>query len=158
MDLTHKYAWSPQIKGDFESWTLRPWQSSGLGIYDKLTDIPIDRVLIASHFAPWWEPLRSWIADGRPWIEIEYGYWGMDVPRRNTRRVTYCGHHNLRMRPAPHSRSHMFDEPHQLPWRALGGSYVLVPEPVSEILMQRTGETLGVWRQRLEAAIRPHWT
>ena len=153
-----KYAWSPAVKGDYEKWSLEPWRRKGLKIFDSLEHIPKDHVLVASHFAPWWSPLKEWIAEGRPWIEIEFGYWGLDTPRRATRRVTYCGHHNMHMHPRPYSRANMFSEPSQRPWQHRVGEYVLVPEPVGEILIQRTGETIDQWRRRIELSIRPHWS
>lgn len=153
-----KYAWSPEIKGSFESWSLAPWRRLGLEIYERLDLIPEDRTLIVSHFAPWWEPLRSWIDAGRPWIEIEYGYWGPDTKWRETRRVTYCGHHNLHMKPLPWSRAAVFPEPSQRPWRTGAGDFVLVVMPVAEILAQRTGESITEWRARMEQAVRPYWS
>ena len=115
-------------------------------------------MLIVSHFAPWWSPLREWIAAGRPWIEIEYGYWGLDTPRRATRRVTYCGHHNMHIHPRPYSRSQLFAEPAQQSWQPRSGEYVLVPMPVNEILMQRTGENTVEWCKRIEDQIKPYWS
>ena len=153
-----KYAWSPEVKGDYESWSLRPWRRHGLTVFDHLHQIPEDHVLVVSHFAPWWTPLREWIAAGRPWIEIEYGYWGLDTPRRATRRVTYCGHHNMHIHPRPYSRSQLFAEPAQHPWQPLSGEYVLVPMPVNEILMQRTGENTVEWCKRIEDQIKPYWS
>ena len=153
-----KYAWSPEVKSDFEKWSLLPWQRKGLKTFDRLSQIPKDHVLVVSHFAPWWSPLKEWIASGRPWIEIEYGYWGLDTPRRATRRVTYCGHHNMHMQPRPYSRSQVFSEPRQQDWRRRSGEYVLVIEPQGEILKQRTGETIDQWQARMELSIRPHWS
>lgn len=153
-----KYAWSPEIKGEHANWTLEPWRQKGLVIYDRLTDIPHDTVLVVSHFAPWWEPLRSWINHGRPWIEIEYGYWGPDTPRRATRRVTYCGTHNLSMITPPHSRQSMFPVPAINPWRETSGDYVLAIEPVGEILHGRTGETMAQFHERIENQIQRYWS
>lgn len=151
------YAWSPEIKGDFEKWTLLGWAHKGVRTFEKLRHIPKDYVLVCSHFAPWWEPLRSWIADKRPWIEIEYGYWGLDLPRRTTRRVTYCGYHNTQMHSRPWSRSAMFfDPPHQA-WKQSPGKYVLVIEPHGEIYRQRTGQELGQWKEQVQQIIRQHW-
>lgn len=151
------YAWSPEIRGECH-WTLRPWYSLGMKVYDKLSHIPSDHVLVVSHFAPWWEPLRSWIAEGRAWIEIDYGYWGLDTPRRETRRVTYCGHHNTNTRPRPWSRVDCFSQPATQDWQKRLGDYVLVPMPLGEILMQRTGESITDWQQRMTEAIRPYWS
>ena len=153
-----KYAWSPEMAGEYSKWSLAPWQSRDFKIYDRVSEIPSDRILIASHFAPWWEPLKSWIAEGRPWIEIEYGYWGPDTPRRETRRVTYRGHHNLKMRPVPYTRGHLFPVPSHRPWRQTPGDYVLAIQPVEVILTERTGEDMQQFRERMTAAIRPYWS
>lgn len=153
-----KYAWSPEVKGDYESWSLKPWQRHGMKTFDKLKQIPNDHVLLVSHFAPWWSPLKEWIAAGRPWIEIEYGYWGPDTPRRATRRVTYCGHHNMHIRSRPYSRAPMFQQPAQAAWQQRTGNYVLVPMPINEILQQRTGLTTPEWCAKIETEIRKHWS
>ena len=151
-----KYAFSPEVQGECH-WTLRPWYLLGMQIFDTLAQIPDDHVLVVSHFAPWWEPLRSWIQEGRPWIEIEYGYWGLDTPRRDSRRVTYCGHHNTKLRHTPWRRDHVFPEPHIRPWQHCTEGYVLVPMPHQEIVLQRTGESLQQWQERLSAEIRLYW-
>jgi hypothetical protein len=153
-----KYAFARDMPGEHAKWTLTPWIKRGLTFYDRVADVPDDAVLISSHFAPWWTPLREYIAEGRPWIEIEYGYWGPDTPRRETRRVTWCGHHNMHMRPVPHSRTHLFSQPTHRAWRDSPGQYVIGIQPVEEILLQRTGETLEQFRQRLTTAVRPYWS
>ena len=151
------YAWSPEVKGDFESWTLTPWQRHGLKIFDHLHQIPQDHVLVVSHFAPWWSPLKEWIADKRPWIEIDYGYWGLDIPRRATRRVTYCGHHNMNMQPRPYSRSNLFPEPAQQEWQHRSGEYVLVPMPINELLVERRGITMPEWCDQIKTEVSRYW-
>lgn len=153
-----KYAWSPEIKGDFESWSLVPWQKRGLVNYNKLSDIPSDRTLVVSHYAPWWPGLREWIVEGRPWIEIDYGYWGRDEKTRQTRRVTYCGHHNLSMQPRPYKRSSLFMEPVTQPWRTTPGKYVLVIMPINELLIERTGQDIIQWQQRMTDIVRKYWS
>ena len=153
-----KYAFARDMAGEHAKWTLTPWRLRGLEIFDRVSQIPDNFILIASHFAPWREPLRSWIADGRPWLEIEYGYWGPDTPRRETRRVTYRGHHNLHMRPAPYSRADLFPLPLQQPWRTTPGDYVVGIEPVEVILTERTGETMAEFHERIESAVRPYWS
>ena len=156
MDI--KYAWSPAVKGDFEKWTLKPWRIKGLKTFEKLSHIPQDHVLVVSHFAPWWSPLKEWIEAGRPWIEIEYGYWGDNEPRRNTRRVTYCGHHNLNVQTRPWPRSQLFNEPRAMHnWRTTPGQYIVIPKPIKEILQQRTGEDIVEWCEKMESLVRTHW-
>lgn len=152
-----KYAFARDMPGEHARWTLTPWRLKGLREFDRAADIPGDHVLISSHHPPWREPLRSWIAEGRPWIEIEYGYWGPDTPRRVTRRVTYCGHHNMHMRTTPYSRRDLFPVPSHNPWRQCAGDYVLAIQPVEVILTERTGETMEQFRERLTQAIRPYW-
>jgi hypothetical protein len=156
--LEVKYAWSPAVKGDYEKWTLEPWRLKGLKTFDLIEDIPEDHVLVVSHFAPWWSPLKEWIAAGRPWIEIEFGYWGDNEPRRNTRRVTYCGHHNLNVQTRPWPRSQLFNEPRAMyNWRATPGQYIVIPKPIKEILQQRTGEDIVEWCNKMESLVRTHW-
>jgi hypothetical protein len=153
-----KYALARDASGDYARWTLTPWRLKGLVEFDRVADVPDDYVIIVSHFAPWWTPLKEYIAEGRPWIEIEYGYWGPDTPRRETRRVTYCGHHNMHMRPVPYSRADLFPIPKHRPWSNTQGQYVIGIQPVEEILLQRTGENLQQFRERLTLAINPYWS
>lgn len=152
-----KYAFARDMPGENAKWSLTPWRLKGLKEFARVSDIPEGYILISSHHPPWREPLRSWIAQGRPYIEIEYGYWGPDTPRRQTARVTYNGYHNLNIRPVPYSRSHLFPTPEHRPWRKTSGEYVLAIQPVESILTERTGENMEEFRQRLTAAIRPHW-
>ena len=152
-----KYAFSRDMPGEHAKWTLDPWKQKGLKFFDRVADVPDDYILISSHFAPWWTPLKEYINEGRPWIEIEYGYWGPDTPRRETRRVTYRGHHNMNVRPVPYSRSSLFPVPAQHPWKTTGGDYILAIQPVEEILTQRTGENMEQFRDRLTTIIRQHW-
>lgn len=153
-----KYAWAHDVSGEHAKWTLTPWRLRGLQEFASVKDIPDNYILVVSHYAPWWSPLREYIAEGRPYIEIEYGYWGPDTPRRETRRVTYNGHHNLKIKPVSHSRSHLFPQPEHRPWRTTPGSYVLGIQPVEVVLQERTGENLDQFRARLTEAIRPHWS
>jgi len=152
-----KYAYALDMPGDHASWTLEPWRQRGLKTFDRVADVPDDYVLIATHYAPWWSLLKEYMAEGRPYIEIEYGYWGPDTPRRETRRVTYNGHHNMIMRPVTHSRSHLFPTPAQQPWQSRRDGYVIGIQPVEVVLQERTGENLDQFRTRLTKAIRPYW-
>lgn len=152
-----KYAFAHDMPGEHTKWTLTPWKHRGLCEFAKVANVPDNYILIASHYAPWWSPLKEYIAEGRPYIEIEYGYWGPDTPRRETRRVTYNGHHNMNMRPVPHSRSNLFPAPAHRPWRQTPGEYVLAIQPVEEILTQRTGENMDQFRKRITNSIRPYW-
>ena len=145
------------MPGENAKWTLQPWIQRGLKFFDTVDSIPDGYTLISSHHPPWREPLATWIRQGRPWIEIEYGYWGPDTPRRQTARVTYCGHHNLDMHAPPHSRAHLFDQPPQREWQNPGGTFVLAIQPVEVILQERTGENLQQFRHRITQAIGPYW-
>ena len=153
-----KYAYALDMPGENTKWSLTPWKKKGLRVFNTVAQVPDDYVLIASHFAPWWSPLKEYIAEGRPCIEIEYGYWGPDTPRRQTARVTYNGHHNMNMKPVPYSRSHLFPAPVHQPWRTTPGEYVLAIQPVEVILQERTGENLDEFRQRIANAISPYWS
>lgn len=152
-----KYAYALDMPGEHAKWTLDPWKKKGLTVFDRVADIPDGYILISSHHPPWRTPLAEYLAEGRPYIEIEYGYWGPDIPRRSTRRVTYNGHHNMTMRPILHSRSHLFPMPEQHTWQRRTGDYVLGIQPVEVILQERTGENLEQFRARLTELIRPHW-
>lgn len=152
-----KYAFALDMLGEHTKWTLNPWRQRGLKVFDHVAQIPDDYILISSHYAPWWPLLKEYIAEGRPYIEIEYGYWGPDTPRRETRRVTYNGHHNLNIQPVPYSRKNLFPTPSLNPWRTTPGEYVLAIQPVEVVLTERTGENMEQFRARIEEEIRPYW-
>jgi hypothetical protein len=151
-----KYAISREMMGkSFSSWTVKPWRLMGLTEYDTTAQIPDDAILIASHYAPWWSPLKEYIAEGRPWIEIDYAYWG---DKSTARRVTYNGHHNLCVNSRPFSRSHLFTTPQQQNWKAdSSNEFVLGILPIESLLLQRTGETLQEFKIRLSEQISQHW-
>ena len=151
-----KYAISRDIlSNNPPSWTFEPWRKMGLTVYDKISEIPDNEILISSHFAPWWGPLKQYIKESRPWIEIEYAYWG---DRKTIRRVTYNGHHNLKMNVRPFSRSHVFTTPQIQDWSINSTKeYVLGILPHEEILKQRTGENLLEFQTRLSAVINQYW-
>jgi hypothetical protein len=148
-----KYALSNDILDKMPSWTLTPWILMGAKTYDCISSIPDDEVLIVSHFAPWWNPVRSYIQEGRPYIEIDYGYWGKNSPKRQSRRVTFNGHHNLNIKSPPFSRSNLFSEPTILPWKENKGEFVLGILPIEEQLLLRTGETIPQFKDRLSKII-----
>ena len=131
-----KYAISREMMGkSFSSWTVKPWHGLGLVVYDTIAQIPDDAILIASHYAPWWSPLKEYISEGRPWIEIDYAYWG---DKNTARRVTYNGHHNLRINDRPFSRSHLFTTPEQYRWKTdSSNEFVLGILPIESLLLQR---------------------
>jgi len=153
-----KYACTLDTTGEHAKWTLDPWKRKGMKTFETVANVPTDHILVVSHFAPWWSPLREYVAAGRPYIEIEYGYWGPDTPRRQTRRVTYNWHHNLIAKTPDYSRTDLFTTPAQQPWRTTPGQYVLGIQPVASVLLERTGETLEQFRNRLAHEIRPYWS
>lgn len=149
-----KYAISLDcVCNESPNWTFTPWKLKGAVVYDKISKVPDSSILIVSHFAPWWSPLNSYIAENRPWIEIDYGYWGKNSPKRESRRVTYKGHHNLNFKKVPYSRANLFLEPEMLPWRKDTGKYVLGILPIEEHLLKRTGETITEFQSRLNSTI-----
>jgi len=153
-----KYAISRDLFDPKLAWTFHSWTHKDLRYYDTVDQVTPDRILLTHHHAPWVSPLKEYIASGRPWIEIEYGYWGPDTPRRETRRVTYRGHHNLNMRTVPHSRQNLFPNPPHRPWRRTPGEYVLAIQPVEVILTDRTGEDMDQFHERITKEIRRYWS
>jgi hypothetical protein len=151
-----KYAICREMtKNRLSSWTVEPWKLMGLIVYDTISQIPDDAILIASHYAPWWSPLKEWIDEGRPWIEIDYAYWG---DKHTTRRITYNGHHNIHINSHPFSRSHLFSTPQIQDWRPSStNEYVLGILPIESLLLQRTGENLEQFKIRLSKQISQYW-
>ena len=88
-----KYAYCKEvIENKSSNWILEPFIKKGAKEFSSVSDIPNDYVLISCHHPPWRSPYKEWIAKGNNHIEIDYGYWGVNNPRRNTRRVTYNAH------------------------------------------------------------------
>jgi hypothetical protein len=152
-----KYAYALDMPGEHAKWTLEPWKKKGLKFFSHVSEVPNDYILISSHHPPWRQPFKNWIDQGNNYIEIEYGYWGPDTPRRTTRRVTYNGHHNMNLRPITNFRSHLFPTPVQLPWQKRSSGYIIGIQPVEVILQERTGENLEQFRDRLTKSIRTYW-
>jgi hypothetical protein len=148
-----KYAFTGDLLKKIPKWTLTPWRFMGATQYDNVSLIPDDEILIISHYAPWWEPVKSYVQEGRPWIEIDHGYWGKCSPRQESLRVTFNGGHNLNMKTPPYSRSHLFSEPEILPWKENKGEFVLGILPTEEQLFLRTGETVEQFKNRLSTTI-----
>lgn len=155
--LMIKYAYCPEIiENKSSNWILQPWIKSGAKLFNTVKEIPEDYVLISVHFPPWRSPYKEWIALGRKHIEIDYGYWGVNNPRRNTRRVTYGGGHNLNMRYTPFSRIHTLN-PKIEAWRESLGEYLLLIEPQQEIVKERLGIDLGTWKNNLLETLSNYW-
>jgi hypothetical protein len=152
-----KYSFCYQvIENKKQSWILEPWLKMGAKIYDTIDQVPSDSILISVHHPPWRSPYKEWIEQGRKHIEIDYGYWGINNPRRNTRRVTYGGSHNLNIKVPPYSRLNTLD-PATRNWQKNRGEYLLIIEPQQEIVYERLGIYLGEWKEQLLEKIKPYW-
>lgn len=151
-----KYAFCKQMIDAKGNWLLQPWINAGARIYDSITQVPDDCILISIHHPPWRNPYKEWIAKGNAHIEIDYGYWGINTPRRNTRRVTYKNSHNVNMKNPPYSRLKTL-EPQIQDWKIARGEYLLLIEPQPTILTERTGLLLGDWQQQLLGKLEPYW-
>lgn len=152
-----KYAYTPEL---FEIKNaeryLQPWINKGAVKFNCVKDIPKDYTLISVHFPPWRSPFKEWVEAGRNYIEIEYGYWGINNPRRNTRRVTFNGSHNLNIKDVPYSRIKTL-YPAVEDWKTERGDYLLLIEPQSKIILERTGLSLGEWQEQLLKTLEPIW-
>lgn len=136
---------------------LKPWINAGAKTFQKVSEVPDNYILISYHVPPWRQPYKDWITSGNKHIEIDYGYWGVNNPRRNTRRVTYMGSHNINMKPVPYSRVHTLNPAIQ-PWKKINEEgYILIIEPQPKILLERTGEKLGDWSNKIKDILDPHW-
>ena len=153
---TIKYALVNDLIDKSHHWIAEPWLKLGAVRFNSIHHVPQDHVLITIHYAPWWSPLKEWIENGNKWIEIDYGYWGQNLPRRNTRRVTYCGSHNLKFRDAPFSRLDKID-PVASSWKLQRGKHILVIEPQREMIYQRTNTSLETWKVNVRTKIQEFW-
>lgn len=152
-----KYAICPEvIENKSSNWILQPWIKAGAKTFSTVSEIPNDYILISVHHPPWRSPYKEWIAKGNKHIEIDYGYWGINNPRRNTRRVTYGGSHNIHMNSIPFSRMSTLD-PKIEEWKKSRGDYLLLIEPQPDILRERTGLLLGDWQKHILEKISPYW-
>jgi len=106
-----KYASSLDLISKKYKNLLNPWKLKGLIIYNSISEIPEDSILVFAHFQPWKEPLKSYIESGRPYIEIEYGYWGIGGPRSKPRRVTYNNFNNIKYNTFISDRTILFQTP-----------------------------------------------
>jgi hypothetical protein len=143
-----------EVKGS--GWILEPWIKSGAKIFDSVKSIPNDYVLISCHHPPWRSPYKDWIANGNKHIEIDYGYWGINNPRRNTRRVTFGGSHNLNLKSVPFSRVQTLD-PAIENWKTNRGEYLLLIEPQPKVLYERTGKSFDEWQKEFLNNLKNFW-
>lgn len=139
-----------------QSWIMTPWILKGAKVYEKIHQVPVDSILISVHYPPWRSPYKEWIEQGRKHIEIDYGYWGINNPRRNTRRVTYGGSHNLKIKTAPYSRLDTL-HPKIEDWKTNRSDYLLLIEPQQEIIYERTGTYLGQWKEGMLEKLKLYW-
>lgn len=138
------------------SWLARPWIFAGAVTYEKIADVPADSILI-SIWPAFRSPVKEWAAAGNSYIEIDMGYWGLDTPRRDTKRVTYNNSHNLNMLSSvPYSRKDTLNPP-VLPWNKRKGDYVLIIEPNPNTMTERKGINMSQWREMMLDLITPHW-
>lgn len=152
-----KYAiCSEIIENKSSNWILQPFIKAGAQTFNKVSDIPNDYILISVHYPPWRSPYKEWIAAGNNHIEIDYGYWGINNPRRNTRRVTYNGSHNVNMKTVPYSRMNTLD-PKIENWNTNRGEYLLLIEPQQNIVQERLGIDLGTWKIDLLEKLKTFW-
>jgi hypothetical protein len=152
-----KYAYCHEvIENKSANWILQPWIKLGAKSFNSLKEIPEDYVLISVHFPPWRSPYRNWIEKGRKHIEIDYGYWGINNPRRNTRRATFGGGHNLNLGSIPYNRIDTL-YPEVEDWKKIRGDYLLLIEPQQDIVKERLGIDLGTWKNNLLEKLSPYW-
>lgn len=154
-----RYAICPEvIENKSSRWILEPFIKAGAKTFQKVNEIPDDYTLISIHYPPWRSPYKDWIAKGNNHIEIDYGYWGLDNPRRVTRRITYNGSHNLKMKSnVPFSRLHTLNEPKVQDWKFNRGDNLLIIEPQEKIIFERTGQYLGEWREKILNSLSNIW-
>jgi len=144
------------IENKSSNWILQPFIKAGATTFNSIKDIPNDYILISVHYPPWRSPYKDWIDRGNQHIEIDYGYWGINNPRRNTRRITYMGSHNLNMDIVPFSRLATLD-PKILPWRENRGDQLLIIEPQQQTIFERTGKTLSEWKHSILEKLEGIW-
>ena len=142
------------VKGG--GWVVAPWRNAGATFFDTINEVPDDHILITLHYPPWRSPYKEWIAKGNNYIEIDYGYWGVNNPRRNTRRVTYNGSHNLKFNKVPYSRLDTLN-PEIKDWKTTRGDYLLLVEPHPEMIYQRTGTLFKDWKIDFLLNLKQYW-
>lgn len=151
-----KYAICEELIELKSSVALEPWFRAKTQIFKKVSEVPDDHILISVHFPPWRSPFKEWIAKGNNYLEIEFGYWGINSPRRVSKRITYNGHHNLKMKPVPFSRLHTLN-PAVQDWKTTRGDILLLIEPQPEIIQERTNMTFLQWREQFLEKINSVW-
>lgn len=152
-----KYAYCPaviEVKG--AEWILAPFIKAGAKKFNSVDEIPNDYILISVHHPPWRSPLKEWLQKGNNYIEIDYGYWGLNIPRRNSRRITYNGSHNIKKNKVPFSRINTLI-PNIEPWKQNRGTSLLLIEPQPKILQERLGISFSEWQKQFIENLSNYW-
>jgi len=156
----YKYAIVESILDKKSFWIYQPWIAKNAVLFKTFDHVPKDHIVVA-HYPCWLEPLKKWADKGMKFIEIEWGYWGerptQGKARINTRRVSYCHSHNIKMKPTPYLRSNLL-KPEIYPWKESRGDYLLLIEPNPEWVTKRTGLEFGEWKKKFLDTISSHWT
>jgi len=156
----YKYAIVESILDKKNLWIYNPWIAKGALFFKTFDQVPKDYIVVA-HYPCWLEPLKEWADQGMKFIEIEWGYWGerpaQGKARINTRRVSYCHSHNIKMKSTPYARSNLL-KPEISPWKKNRGDYLLLIEPNPEWVTKRTGLEFNKWKHRFLDTISPYWS
>lgn len=137
-------------------WLVVPWERAGAIKFKKISEVPHDYILL-SVWPAFRSPVKEWAAKGLSYIEIDYGYWGHNLPRRNTRRVTFNSSHNINMKSVPYSRLHTLS-PQVQDWKTTRGDYLLLIEPHPVTFTERTGIEFCNWQPQFTEQIKKIWT
>lgn len=150
-----KYAICHQCIERKFGWLAEPWIKAGAKTFPNIQSIPLDHILI-SIWPRWRSPVKEWVERGGNYIEIDYGYWGNDSPRRDTRRVTYNNSHNLNIKNPPFSRKHLLN-PAVQDWKTSRGQYLLMIEPAPHTYEERTGSKFKDWHASFLSMLKQNW-
>lgn len=148
-----KYAICKELfENKSSNWLIEPWVKKGAKFFNLVSEVPDDYILLSIHFPPWRRPFKDWIDKKNSYIEIDYGYWGENVPRRNSRRVTFNNSHNLKMRTPEFSRIQTL-VPLPGDWKKTRGENILIIEPQENTIFERTGKPLVQWKLEIQNLI-----
>jgi hypothetical protein len=136
-------------------WLVVPWEKIGARKFNTIKEVPEDYILL-SVWPSFRSPVKQWVERGLNYIEIDYGYWGHNLPRRNTRRVTYNGSHNIKFRTPPYSRLYTLS-PSIQEWKKQRGEYILLIEPHPGTFTERTGIEFCNWQPEFTQKIKNIW-
>lgn len=136
---------------------IAPWIKIGAQQYNNVSEVKDNEILVVSHYPLWNEPVKSYISEGRPYIEIDFGYWGATKKRRITKRVSYNNFNNITIKQPPFSRKMIFQDQQIQDWKLNEKRSILMIEPNADSLTARTGESLEEFKTRLENLVMPYW-